>query len=119
VNQRPAAAEGFRPRAVASLKGENAMRRVINGLLRDAAKLPEMAEKSGDPNDCHSTYARLLYDERDGLWLAWRGHHWGGLGADTLKKVQDPIHWLEANRVEVDTEDFEAIKNIVDAARTP
>jgi hypothetical protein len=81
------------------------MKRLILGKIRDTRKMERIAGRSGNPNDCYSTYDYLLYDKRDGKYFRHQGYYWDGLGPDTLYLIEDPAALIESEKYQLsDTE---------------
>ena len=80
------------------------------GKIRDTEKLDRIVSTGGNPNDCYSTYARLLHDKRDATFWSWTGHYWGGLGPDQLTQVPDPKEWIEG--ISITEEEVQKLKEL-------
>lgn len=89
------------------------MKKLIAGKIRDTKEMQIICEQSGDPNDCYSTYRRLYQDPRDGKFFVQFGHHWAGLGDDTLSPEPQPMMWIEENMASLSDEETERVEELL------
>lgn len=89
------------------------MRKLMLGKVRDTKKMVRVAGKSGDPNECYSTFSYLLRDERDGECFNFYGHHWAGLGQDQLVHVPKPLEFIEREDFVLSDEDAAKIETML------
>jgi hypothetical protein len=72
-----------------------------------------ICSRSGDRNDCYSTYSRLYQDPRDDKFFVESGHHWAGLGEDTLNEEKQPMMWIEENITYLTDEEAERVEKLL------
>lgn len=89
------------------------MKKLIAGKVRDSAKLERVAKRSGNPNECYSTFSIVLHDPRDGKFFHFHGHHWGGLGDDQLELIDSPAEFIEEQGYELSDEDAAKLADLL------
>ena len=80
------------------------MKKLIEGLVRDTSKLQILFSRTGNPDDCYSTYNHICIDNIDKSLFLWHGNYWSGLGPDSLDLLtkDQALAILEAERWDID-----------------
>lgn len=94
------------------------MRKLLSGKVRDTSKMEEICGRSGDSNDCYGTYSHLMRDQRDGKFFHWAGHHWAGLGEDTLELVVDAAAFIEEEEYTLDADEAARVESLLTESTT-
>jgi len=89
------------------------MKRLINKKIRDTNKMSLICARSGNRNDCYSTFCSVLQDERDNTFYAFYGNNWSGLGPDTLEPISDVISFIEENFTSLGDDEVKRVEKLL------